>query len=247
MNILRNIFLAIWTLWFLWGILRNYSHYTIIDWIIIISFTLTPYIIVWVISRIQKNSKKVANAQSDSTNNDNPIPDLNAEATELDILQNATSNSYVEPPYATNRINEKTISDEEVPNLVLLGQRIAIANLKVPQLTQQIVESYRLMCSTNNPETLCNRYKFIIEKIDELALFQEQGFFDKDTINRYKSFVTDDELYKLILVCYQKYLNKARSELKTKNGLNNRIKKFWQVIYKNVSIEFYNTSIIHSN
>lgn len=148
--------------------------------------------------------------------------------------------TYMETANTIYRTDGEFISDKEVPYLIQTGQEKAIAKWKIPELERQIKESYQLMCTTNNPETLCSRYKFIVEKINELAYFQQKGLFDKDSFVQYNALITDDNYCNLILTCYTKYVNKARSELTTEKGVNNRINKFLKIIRQNVNAEFYN-------
>lgn len=56
LKILKFVFLTIWTLCCLSGILDNYSHYGLLDWVIILIFTATPYIIIWFIVHKSKKS-----------------------------------------------------------------------------------------------------------------------------------------------------------------------------------------------
>lgn len=140
--------------------------------------------------------------------------------------------SYLDPVlYELNTLSDLNEDTE---------QNTINARWRIPYLEQQILESYELMKNTNNPETLCSRYKYMTEKIDELTIYKEQNLFDNNVIEHYKTATTDDNYYNLILSCYQKYVDKANTELKTQKGVNNRIKKFWQIIHDNVTPEFFN-------
>lgn len=154
-----------------------------------------------------------------------------------------SGDSYIEDGQMIIRTDGKEITDEDIPYLIQLGQDKAIAKWKIPDLTRIITESYQIMCTTDNPETLCSRYKVIIKKVNELATLEQQGLFDTNTFNYYNTLISDDNYYNLILTCYQKYAAKARSELKTQNGISNRINKFWKIICNNVSPEFYNSKL----
>lgn len=164
-------------------------------------------------------------------------------ANTLPSLQQKKEVSYINDGSMIFRTDGKKISDEEVPYLIQLGRGQASANLQIPDLTRIITESYQIMRTTDNPETLCSRYKVIIKKVNELATLEQQGLFDTNTFNHYNTLISDDNFYNLILSCYQKYASKAHSELKTQNGINNRINKFWKIICNNVSPEFYNSKL----
>ncbi len=47
MKILKIIFIIIWTIYCFIGIVRNYWHYDILDWLIISLFVSIPYLIIW--------------------------------------------------------------------------------------------------------------------------------------------------------------------------------------------------------
>ncbi len=47
MKIIKCVFLAAWTLFCLVGIINNFNHYGIVNWIVIILLTFTPYIIMY--------------------------------------------------------------------------------------------------------------------------------------------------------------------------------------------------------
>lgn len=211
----KYFFLIIWTLWCFLGITKYHANYKFTSWIIVILFTLMPYFIIWFINHKSKKNRTLIVESVPATESSNVI-------------------------YCTD---DKCIADEEVSYLIENGQSIAMANWKVPNLIRQITESYQIICKTNNPEILCSRYNFIVEKINELTVFEQQGLLDKNTFNQYKALITDDNHYKLILSCYNKYKTKAHSELKTQNGINKRINKFWEVIRNNVSDDLYNKAV----
>lgn len=148
--------------------------------------------------------------------------------------------SYIENGRIITRTDGEEITDDEVPYLIQVGREKAISKWKIQELTRLIPESYRIAQTTDNPETLCSRYNFIVEKIDELASIKQKGLLDANTFNQYSALISDDNFYNLIIICYHKYVVKAKSELKTQNGINNRINKFWDVVYHNVNTKFYN-------
>ncbi len=126
------------------------------------------------------------------------------------------------------------------PNKKTLTQyEEALARCRIPDLARLIEESYQIMIDTNNPETLCSRYKFIADKVNELSIFHQQGLLTQNTFSQYQALITDENYYDLILKCYQKYIEKARSELKTKKGIDSRTSKFLQIIQENASADIY--------
>lgn len=243
MNIIKILFFIIWTLWCFVGVFKNFSHYKIYDWVVIIIFVISPYIIAELISKKKEKGKssneKIRDVinQEDRTSMQDMIQPINAES----------PTSYIEAENVIYRTDGKSLSNEEIPNLARIGKEKAIAKWKIPEIERQIKDSYQIMCTTNNPETLCDRYKFIAERINELAYFQQKGLFDKDSFVQYNALITDDNYRNLILACYTKYVNKARSELTTEKGVNNRINKFLKIIRQNVNSEFYNKMFLIKN
>ncbi|MCI9191596.1 MAG: hypothetical protein HFH84_18840 [Lachnospiraceae bacterium] len=268
MKIIKYLILGIWTLWFLFGISQNYSHYEILDWIILISLFATPYLIIgylkhrntneknWKKQNINKKKSTVANlpngippknmSQPKNRTTTQPVskqPNTKRDSAiiQLESVVPKSRISYVEDNKMIARTDGKKITDEEVPYLVQVGREEAIAKWKLQELTRLIPASYQIMQITDNPETLCSRYNFIVEKMNELASLEQQVLFDSNILSQYKALISDDSFYNLIMSCYQKYTDKARTELKTQNGINNRINKFWETIRTNVSVEFYNS------
>ena len=194
-------------------------------------------------TEMDKTSVKTGETQDFNSNHEKYVVEKKL-GTRLSETQPTT---YIETENAIYRADGESISDEEVPYLIQIRQEKATAKWKIPELERQIKESYQLMRTTNNPETLCSRYKFIVEKINELAYFEQKGLFDKDSFAQYNALITEHNYYNLILACYTKYVNKARSELTTEKGVNNRINKFLKIIRQNVSAEFYNKMFLTKN
>lgn len=145
---------------------------------------------------------------------------------------------YIKTDNTIHRTDGKPITDEQIPYLIQVSHEKATAKMKIPQLVQLINESYLIMCNTDNPETLCNRYKFACTKMQELKYYYNQGFCNEKDIDCCKLLYTTN-FCKLISSCYQKYATKARTELKTQKGVQNRINKFWTVIQNNVDTNVY--------
>ncbi len=138
--------------------------------------------------------------------------------------------------------SENTVaeSNSESSRLVQPTREEIAAKCRTPDLIRLIQESYQIMYETDNPETLCSRYKFASSKAEELNYYYRQGWYaDISKINQYAEMLCDENYSKLIFRCYQKYVNKANQELKTKKGVDKRIDKFWSIIQSNVDTEMY--------
>lgn len=132
------------------------------------------------------------------------------------------------------------ITDEDVSYLTQVTtsnkDKIRAKGL-IPQYICLIQDSYSLMCSTDNPSTLCDRYNFSKQKLDELIYFYNQGWCSN--LDKYIKMLSEENFCNLICSCYKRYVAKASSELKTVKGIDNRIQKFWEIIQDNVSTNAY--------
>lgn len=112
---------------------------------------------------------------------------------------------------------------------------------QIPTLLQHIKDSYEIMNSTSNPETICYRYKFGLKKCCQLKDLEQNGlYYGNPDANYYLYLFSPDNYHNLILLCYDRYVEKARKELKTEKGINRRIDKFWNIIKENVDEFTYN-------
>lgn len=234
-------FLIVWTVYCISGILNNFSHYQLVDWIIVIAFFATPYIMVLL---TLKKLYKASNETIEKASVNDTVID---EQADVDTIKKISTNdtaineqTYVKTDNMIYKTNGKEITDEEVSYLIQITHDEAIAKWKTPDIIRCIQESYQLMYNTDNPETLCNRYKFASPKVKELSHFYNQGWYtDTDKFNQYTEMFSDENYFKLILRCYQKYIVKAKRELKTSNGVSKRIARFWNIIHANVNSEIY--------
>lgn len=232
----------LWTIFSLNGILTNFKNYGFCDYIAVALFVSIPYMIMW---RIYKNPSKSKNSTKNEVTNS---------------TTDAFTMTYVEDQNMIYRADGKPISDEEVPYLIEITKQQALerckqtpsprfrqstreelaAKWKAPQIIRCIQESYQIMLETDNPQTLCDRYKFSMTNFEELLYYVKQGYFDnKVTIDAFREKLSSENYSILICQCYQKYKNKAYRELKTQNGINNRINKFWKIIQDNVDENTY--------
>lgn len=138
--------------------------------------------------------------------------------------------------------SESTVaeSDRKSSRLIQPTHEEITTKYRIPDLIRLIQESYQIMYETDNPETLCSRYKFASSKVEELNHYCRQGCYaDIDKMNQYTEMLSDENYFRLILRCYKKYVNKANQELKTKKGVDKRIEKFWSIIQSNIDTEMY--------
>lgn len=77
---------------------------------------------------------------------------------------------YIETPEIIFRADGKPITDKETPYLQQISYNKAYAQTCIPQHIIHLNESYKLMCETVNPETLCTRYQYIKGIVNELSL-----------------------------------------------------------------------------
>lgn len=237
-------FLIVWAVYCISGILNNSSRYQIVDWIIVIAFFATPYIMTLLaLKKLYKLPKAANETIEKSSVNDTAI----SKQTDADTIKKVSTNNtaideqaYIKTDNTIYKANGEKITDEEIPYLIQITREEAIAKWETPDIIRCIQESYQLMYNTDNPETLCNRYKFVSPKVKKLTHFYNQGWYtDADKFNQYTEMFSDENYLKLILRCYQKYIVKAKRELKTSNGISKRIARFWGTIQVNVSPEMY--------
>lgn len=114
----------------------------------------------------KKTEVNTTTLQSDNSVSDSEIEPLGTVSE--NVLENH-STSYIETENMIYKTDNSKISDEEVLYLRKISQEKATAQWKTPQLVRLINESYQIMFSTDNPETLCDRYKFSIKKLSGVA------------------------------------------------------------------------------
>ncbi len=80
MKIFQYIFYIAWTLWSAYGILTNYTHYRIQEWIIIIAIVSPPYIILWHSIHKKRRQKKREGLQTsqNKTTSANPTDNIHS-------------------------------------------------------------------------------------------------------------------------------------------------------------------------
>ncbi len=147
MKIIKILFIVIWALYCLYGIIHNYSHYDILDWIIIAGIISAPYVILWLIAHTKRKmaitlSKQNINHLNELNTAHSVSQQLPINQTDLDqktirynnaLAKMETSESstmsakpvsgvsYVEDDHIIARTDGKEISDEEIAYLMQVG------------------------------------------------------------------------------------------------------------------------------
>lgn len=111
----------------------------------------------------------------------------------------------------------------------------AVAVMVIPQYIRQLTDSYSLLNSTDNPETFGSRLEFSINRLKELKEYNNKGWWNaQQPYEYYEQLFTGENLKKLLQNCYNRYVNKARLELKTESAVQKRIEKFTATIQKHI-------------
>lgn len=121
MKIIKFILLALWYLWALYGIIKNYSNYGIVDWIVVLVIMFLPNIIMGIIAyrANRKNDYDTSTLAVDKF--------TTTETTEgSDNISSAPSTQYIESDNTIYRTDGKHISDEDIPYLIQVGYEAAL-------------------------------------------------------------------------------------------------------------------------
>lgn len=111
-NRILKILTILWTIFCLIGVLSNFSKYQFGDWIVIIVFVSTPYIIMWL------KHKKSAKIEDITPENISP--------TSVDVLSEPHSPTYIETKNAIYKTDGNPISDKEIPYLIEITKQQAM-------------------------------------------------------------------------------------------------------------------------
>ena len=91
----------------------------------------------------------------------------------------------------------------------------------------QIKESYQLMLQTSSIETFCSRYDFAMQRCMNLKQAEACGLYKGQPSAADCMHLIMDSKHDLIIKCYIRYYSKAKAELATEKGVQNRLNKFW--------------------
>lgn len=126
-KVLGVVSLIIWTICATVGIVNNFDHYTIGDWIVVVILTVIPYIVYFAVKHKKKANKPsgehavldaVHNTDSPQINDaQNEIANNSPIHADVTITSNPQT-AYVESGSTISRADGKPISDEEVPYLI---------------------------------------------------------------------------------------------------------------------------------
>lgn len=153
-------------------------------------------------------------------------------------LSEQNASSYIETNTMIYRSDGQEITESEIPYLQQIDREKARAKMLMPQHIRHIQESYQIMYDTDNPDTLCSRYKYTKGIVEELQYFFQQGYYtDVNNLEKYKELISDSNYKKLIVQCFTKYMNKANTELKTVSRIEKRKQKFLDYIRENVDVQ----------
>ena len=133
--------------------------------------------------------------------------------------------------------HKETKTVEEPVNNVIhpveYNEEHAIAVTVIPQYIKHLTESYNLIYSTDNPETFGSRWRFSIDRLQKLKEYNDKGYWNAPhPYEYYEQLFTGENLKALLQQCYNRYVNKARLELKTESAVQKRIEKFKTTIQK---------------
>ncbi len=151
-------------------------------------------------------------------------------------------NSYIETDNMVYRTNAKPITDAETIYLQQTSleetKEKTRAKMLIPQHIRHIQESYKIMYDTADPETLCSRYKYALNLVQELKYFATKGWYnDPVKLNELENLFSNDNYCKIIQHSYMQYMEKAKSELKTETGIEKRKQKFLDYVRQNVDTQ----------
>lgn len=116
-NTLLIIVSCLWLVYCIRGIILNYSHYSLLDYVIVFAVMLLPFLIYFVIKKSQKRKKSVA---VETTAHPKQNGHINASADKAD-----SSVMYIVDDNTISRADGMPISDEEVPYLIELSKKRA--------------------------------------------------------------------------------------------------------------------------
>lgn len=131
--------------------------------------------------------------------------------------------------FKTKKANEKVehierITQVEVLDKVPNNQFFLDENIK--SALRIINESFHIMQTTKNIDTLCSRYEVGLKNCYHLKEFEIAGLYKGNQTSDYFISMYMDNYHFLIKQCYDRFL----SEVKTESGKAKRAEKFWNTL-----------------
>lgn len=221
----KNLLLAAWTLFVTIGILKNMSHYSVGDWLVILLIMSIPYVIVFYSSLHKK--KAMTNT---SKNNE----------TEKHIDSNSDLSSFAKAPDLFEIPHmEVKIMQQEVPQHILRDMSLYYTNEQAANDMRIVDESLKIMEKTSDIDIFLSRYKTAMTSALTLEQAKKAGIPIQISDNFSKSLV-DAKVNALKSVLYRSFENELRKigNLKTDDGKLNRLNKYQQKLENLYESEF---------
>ena len=225
MELAKRIFLAVWTIFFFIGIIKNFAHYGIANRITIILITIAPYIIMYIIKERKKNKPKecndikkyakinIANVDSEDLSASNSIAELYKPVENYDF------------PYdSIVKVNTKYV-EHDYPKEVLVSMRSAYSQMQAQNDIRILNESIDILKYTESLETFFSRYELAMSKSFTLDQAKAAGIHINTSITPQDVVSLRKRIEHILMREYNNELKKIAT-LKTPNGKLNRIDKF---------------------
>lgn len=110
------IALILWEVYAIIGISKNYFHYRLLDWVVVLSFMFLPCFLVYKIRNKQIETDEITSVPNQ----------VSSETSQESIISNVQKDStdypqYIEADNTIFHVDNSPITDEEVPYLIQLG------------------------------------------------------------------------------------------------------------------------------
>ena len=221
-----SIMIILWTVICGIKVYENYSHYTLLDWLIIIIVILIPYVIAWLLMR--KKCKKQSQETATFAPN-TPYTASNTSTTQINIAQKLAHNSI-------NQLNETLSSGSAIkvnvqntnityPEEVLRSMRTAYSPMQAQEDVRILNDCINLLLTTTNLDTFFSRYELALQKIMTLEQAKAAGILMNLPITSDYVMSLKGRADEVLQSTYDKEL-KEIDKLKTADGKKNRIDKF---------------------
>lgn len=242
MKIIKKFLLLAWSLFCFLGIAGNYSHYNLADWLFIVPFVTTPYLIVFLISRKKKykhssqNTIKVSNdTEQENTyiNGQNmPIPNQKT----YEQLQKTQELLYsaqrqLDELCSSGNAIKATIKNTSAPPEVVNTMRFAYSPMQMQNDIRILNDCIDIINTTNNLDTFFSRYEQAIQIILTLEQAKQSGLSVNTSITSDYIFSLKRRADLVLQISYNKEMEQINS-LKTATGKRNRIDKFISSLLK---------------